>query len=197
MVEVGSASNGIDVQASGVTLSGMTVQNASQAVDVNGQDGNLLSDFAGTDLVTGEKVSDRALAVDDSDDVVLKDIVSNDNGNDGVTIWYTNDVRMEHITANDNGDNGVYWNGDDLGPDTQRTVIDTVVAMDNGEDDVELHDNGGDNATADDSKLLKHAETGGAPTGLRLVDVSEDEVQTVASSFPNGILDGNDNDVDP
>lgn len=221
-VDAGGAKNGIEIEASGVTLSGFTVEHAGQAIDVNGQDTSAgrASDVALTDVVVGSNVTDRGFVVDHTDRAAVKNVTSNNNGNDGITLWYTNDSRVEHVTANDNGDNGVYFNGDnntlidatanrnidegvdvnwydDLASSQQRVVVDTVTAMDNGEDDVELHDNGTDDSGATNSKLLKQVETGGAPVGLRLVQVAASEVQTVRSTFPNGQLDGNDNDVDP
>lgn len=173
--------------------------------------------------VTVKNSSDqRGLSCGRCGSLVLKDVTSTGHGNDGVTLWYTYDSRLENVVANDNGDNGIYFNGDnnalihgtakrntDEGVDVnwyddsrngqsqQQILLDEVTAEDNGEDDIELHDNGSNDSVSANSMLIKNSQTGGAPTGLRLVQVADSEVQTVNSSFPNGQVDGNDNDVDP
>lgn len=217
----GGSSRGMDVKVGGIRIGDLTGTNAGQAISINDgkNSGGRVSGVILSNIVADGN-SDRAIVLDYTDEALVRDIVTANNGNDGLTLWYTNDSHVETVVANDNGDNGIYFNGDgnilvdseakrnadegvdvnwydDLGPDTQRVTLDNVVAMDNDEDDVELHDNGTDDAVADDSMLLRKVETGGAPTGLRMVQVDESEVRVEQSSFPNGQLDGNDNDVDP
>lgn len=219
--DAGGASTGMDVQTAGIRIGNLTATNAGQAIDVNGQaTGSGRTSDIMLSTIVAENNTDRAIVVDYTDNALVRDIETVDNGNDGLTFWYTNDSHAETVTANNNGDNGIYFNGDnnilldseannnvdegvdlnwydDLGPTQQRVTLDNVSAENNGEDDVELHDNGSDEAVADDSMLLRKVTTGGAPTGLRLVQVAASEVRTEQSSFPNGQLDGSDNDVDP
>lgn len=238
-IDAGGAKPGVGVDANDVTVNGLGVENAKQAVVVNvdstgstpRKSGVALMDITVDGSTGNGGASDRAVVVDYSDNVVVNDVTTSNNGNDGFTFWYTNNSRAENVTANGNADNGVYFNGDnnailhstvmenaeegvdfswkdDLSSSQQRALIDGVVARDNGQssdlpagegEDVELHDDGGADDTANNSKLLKNVDTSNssAPLGLRLVQVAESEVQRVNSPFPNGIKDGNDNDVDP
>lgn len=225
-IDVGGANRGVVVNADDATLSGVEITNADpQAIEVNADATSNSPRKSGVtlrNLTVDNGATGRSIVVDYSDNVVANNVVTSNNGNDGFTFWYTHDSRAENVTANGNGDNGIYFNGDnnallhstangnsdegldvnwydDIGPSQQRVLVDGVVTRNNGEDDVELHDNGTDDGTAADSKLLKNVDTSSstAPTSLRLVQVSEGEVQTVNCVFPNPTLDGNDNDVDP
>ena len=222
-IDAGNAKPGVGVDANDVTVHGLEVTNADQAVVVNTDATGSTPRKSGVtlmDLTVDSGAGDRAVVVDYSDNVVANDITSSNNGNDGFTFWYTHDSRAENLTADNNGDNGIYFNGDnnallhsqangntdegvdlnwvDLGRSKQRVLVDGVTARNNGQDDVELHDNGSNEGTAADGKLLKNVDTSSssAPTSLRLVQVSPGEVETVNCVFPT-ILDGTDNDVDP
>jgi predicted ribosomally synthesized peptide with SipW-like signal peptide len=216
---------GMKIRADNVRVGNLTATGADQVIQYNDNTGS--SGRLSGGLVSNAEIVDngnedrgRALVLNYTDGAIVRDTDITDNGNDGLTLWYTNDSHVETVVANDNDDNGIYVNGDnnvildstakrntdegvdvnwydDLGPNTQRVTLDNVVAKDNGQDDVELHDNGDDDDVADDSMLLRNVTTGSAPTGLRLVQVDESEVRTEGSSFPNGQLDASDNDVDP
>lgn len=214
---------GVQVRADDVRVGDLTATGADQAIQVNDNSGDRLSGAVISNVRAennGNQGRGRALVVNHTDGAIVRDVVSRNNGNDGLTLWYVNDSHVETVEATDNGDNGIYVNGDDnvlldstakrnvdegvdiswnddLSPGQQRVTVDNVVATDNGRDDVELNDKGTDDAVDDDSKLLRQVSTGGAPNGLRLVRVAQTEVRVEGSSFPNGILDGNDNDVDP
>lgn len=225
-LDVSSASRGVVVNADDITVNGLEVTNAdSQAIEVNADSDSNSPRKSGVtlmDLTVDNGATGRAIVVDYSDNVVANNITSSNNGNDGFTFWYTHDSRAENITADSNGDNGIYFNGDnnellhsqangnsdegvdlnwydDMGRSQQRVLVDGVVAQNNGQDDIELHDNGTDDSGATSSKLLKNVDTSSssAPTSLRLIQVAESEVQTVNCVFPNPVLNGNNNDVDP
>ncbi|MXR19786.1 right-handed parallel beta-helix repeat-containing protein [Halobacterium bonnevillei] len=130
------------------------------------------------------------------------------NGDNGLYFNGDNNVILDS-TVEENQEEGVdvSWKGDRSRTE-QRVTLDNVVARNNGQsgslpagegEDIELHDDDGDDSVADDSALLRKVDTSGssAPLGLRLVDVEPAQVRTENSTFPNGIQDGNDNDVDP
>jgi hypothetical protein len=217
---VSGASAGMDVQAGNLRIGDLTVTDGGQMININ--DGGAVgrvSDVVLSNIVATDS-DQKALVVDYTDNALVRDVEVTGSGDDGLTLWYTNDSQVENVVANDNDDNGIYFNGDnnylldaeannnsndegvdinwyqDLGPDTQRVVLDNVTAKNNGAEDVELHDNGTDDDAADDSKLLRKVETGGAPVGLRLGEVDPSEVRTEASSFPNGTVNDGGTDVD-
>jgi predicted ribosomally synthesized peptide with SipW-like signal peptide len=214
---------GMTVLADDVRVGNLTATGADQAIQFNGSDSDRLSGG----MVSMAHVRDngnggrgRAVVFNYTDGAIVRDTTIEDNGNDGLTLWYSNDSHVETVVANDNDDNGIYFNGDnnvlldstakrnadegvdvnwydDLDSDQQRVVLDNVVAMDNTEEDIELHDNGNDDPGQDDSKLLRGVQTGGGSAGLRLGNVHSSEVAIEASSFPNGTVQDGGTDADP
>jgi predicted ribosomally synthesized peptide with SipW-like signal peptide len=225
---------GMKIRAGNVRVGDMTATGADQAIQFNDNSGSRLSGGMVSNAVVrdnGNQGRGRALVINHTDGALVRDTDILDNGNDGLTAWYTNDSHFETIRAAGNGDNGIYVNGDnnilldsvveenaEEGVDVswkgdrtrteQRVTLDNVVARNNGQsgnlpqgegEDIELHDDDGDDSVAPDSVLFRKVDTSGssAPLGLRLVNVEESQVRTEQCSFPNGQMDGNDNDVDP
>lgn len=214
---------GMKIRADNVRVGNMTATGADQVFQFNDNSGDFLSGGMASNLVVrdnGNTNRGRGLVVNYTEGALIHDVESKNNGNDGVTLWHANNCLVESVVATNNGDNGIYSNGDNnvildctarnnadegvdvtwrnLSASQHRITLDNVVAEDNVEEDVELHDTDSDDDDADDSKLLRKVSTGGAPTGLRLVQVDDSEVVTEQCSFPNGQTSGtNHNDVDP
>lgn len=230
----GGRVRGMKIRADNVRVGDMTATGSDQVIQFNNNSGSRLSGGMASNLVVEDNGADgdgRALVINYTDGALVRDTDILNNGNDGLTAWYTNDSQFETILAAGNGDNGLYFNGDnnvildstveenaeegvdvswkgDRSRSEQRVTLDNVIARNNGQsdslpsgegEDIELHDDNGDDNVADDSVLLRKVDTSGssAPLGLRLVNVEESQVRTEQCSFPNGQQDGNDNDVDP
>lgn len=191
-----------------------------------GLSGVAVTDFEAVDIQSdsdGDGLPDRGRAVtaNHSSDIVFKGITSSGNGNDGITLWYVRDSRVEHVVANNNADNGVYFNGDnntlidatangnadqgidinwydDIAGTGQRVTLDTVVAENNDNGGIELHDNGTDDADAANGKLVKNASTAGnTVAGFILNQVDSAEVQAVNVDHPDGTQHTPNPDDDP
>jgi predicted ribosomally synthesized peptide with SipW-like signal peptide len=189
----GHSGNAVDIQANDVLFSGIDINKNStsgKAIQINGNIKGTKTDPGVTGvtvshLTVKNSADQRGVSAGQCGEIVYKGVSAENNGNDGVTLWYTHDSRIDGVTAVDNGDNGIYVNGadckvlncevsgsSDQGLDfsiydevtttldsANRMLVDNVYAHDNANAGIELHDNGTDQTDAENTKLVKNCRT--------------------------------------
>jgi|GEM_PF-4127562 len=142
---------------SGVTISNLEIRNASQ----------------------------RGMTAQRCEEIVYKNIHTEEHNNSGLEFWFTDNSRIEGVTAVDNGDNGIYVNGanvsilnceasgnGDQGVDfsiydnvtnnidsSNGMLVDNVYSHGNENGGIELHDDSDNQDDPANSKLVKNCRT--------------------------------------
>jgi predicted ribosomally synthesized peptide with SipW-like signal peptide len=182
----------VHVTADDVLIDGVDIQqnnNGGKCVQVNGSGGPVSNTDPGVSgvAVTNLEVRNadqRGITAGRCENVVFKNVHTEDHTNSGMEFWYTYNSRMEGVTAANNTDNGIYVNGancailnceaygnSDQGVDVSfkqdvtsvdadnHILVDNVHSHDNDNAGIELHDDDTDDSDPADSKLVKNCRT--------------------------------------
>jgi len=183
----------VDISADDVRFDGIDVhQNGSggKCVEINDtpdQSSNSETYLSGVTVSNLEirNASQRGMTAQRCEEIVYKNIHTEDQQNSGLELWYTDNSRIEGVTAVDNGDNGIYVNGAnvsilnceasgnaDQGVDfsiydnvtnnidsSNGMLVDNVYSHGNENGGIELHDDSDNQDDPANSKLVKNCRT--------------------------------------